>query len=109
MSDSKYTRALITAILTVSIIVLSACGSGGESSLNGTYENKGHNSIYEFNSGSGVIAMGGGGPVIAKFDYKVKGDKVIMTMEDGKETELILKDGNIVRVGGMRATVTKIK
>jgi len=113
MSTSKFTLALNTAVLTASMTILSACGSGD--ALNGTYENKETFTKYEFKSGSGyqiVSKYGTGGfkddgtrvePLKMKIDYKVKGDKVSITIVEsrwGKEYT-IKEDGSLVGDDGM--------
>ena len=91
-------------MLTASITILSACGSGADPSLNWTYENKRDNVIYELNSGSGVLSVAG--LVNVKFDYKVKDNKVMVTMEDGYKQEFSIKNGNLV---GSGTTYKKVK
>jgi len=109
MSTSKFTLALNTAVLTASMTILSACGSGD--ALSGTYENKKTFAKYEFKSGSGVyiISRSGTGSfkdvesLKMKIDYKVKGDKVLITMGEGqwKQEYTIKEDGSLVGAGGM--------
>ena len=99
MSTSKFTLALNTAVLTASMTILSACGSGD--ALNGTYENKKYFSKMEFKSGSGVsiISKPGVESLKMNFDYKVKGDKLLMTMGEGRWLKVeytIKEDGSLV-------------
>ena len=109
MSTSKFTLALNTAVLTASMIILSACGSGSGDALSGTYEDKKNFAKYEFKSGSGVyiVSMSGTGSfkdvesLKMKIDYKVKGDKVLITMGDGHKQEYTIKEDGSLVGGGM--------
>ncbi len=111
MSTSKFTLALNTAVLTASMTILSACGSGD--ALNGTYENKETFTKYEFKSGSGyqIASKYGTGsfkddgtreePLKMKIDYKVKGDKVLITMGGVHKQEYTIKEDGSLVGGGM--------
>ena len=112
MSTSKFTLALNTAVLTASMTILSACGSGD--ALNGTYENKKYFTKMEFKSGSGVsiISKPGVESLKMNFDYKVKGDKVLMTMGEGqwKAEYTIKEDGSLVGAAfGLTQVFKKVK